>query len=240
MPAATPPIPLRLLRTTAHACGYWPERSARNLVLDARANAPGAAYPDLLASGFRRSGEVLYRPRCDSCSACIPVRIPVDGFRPDRTQRRCLARNDDVSVTLESPSLGEEVLELYQRYVNTRHPGSGMSTGDADAFAEMFLVEWGQTRFVCVRARATLLAVAITDVTAIGCSAVYTFFDTAQANGSRGLGTFSILAQVALTRTLELPHLYLGYWLNGHPNMHYKARFRPQQHLKSDSWIGAA
>ncbi|MEO6064300.1 MAG: arginyltransferase [Lysobacterales bacterium] len=226
-----------LLRTTAQACGYWPERSARNVVLDANANAPAAVYPELLAAGFRRSGEVVYRPRCDACSACVPVRIPVAGFRPDRAQRRCLTRNTDLAVTLESARHDHEVLDLYGRYVDARHPGSGMTTRDPEEFSAMFLADWARTKFVCARAEGQLLAVAITDVTALGCSAVYTFFEFAGPYASRSLGTFAILAQVALTRALELPHLYLGYWLDRHPNMHYKLRFRPQQQLRSEGWI---
>lgn len=229
-----------MLRTTAHACGYWPERTARNVLLDTSSNSQGVFYPELLAAGFRRSGEIVYRPRCDECSACVPVRIAMADFRPDRAQRRCLARNDDLSVTLETASLGRDILDLYQQYVDTRHPGSGMSTGDADAFAEMFLADWVRTRFICVRAQQQLLAVAITDVTSIGCSSVYTFYDPAKTNAGRGLGTFAILAQIALTRALELPHLYLGYWLDHHPSMHYKARFRPQQQLGSQGWIDVA
>ncbi len=238
MPVA-PPRPVRLLRTTAHACGYWPGRSARNVMLDADASAPGEVFADLLAAGFRRSGEAIYRPRCDACNACIPVRLPVVLFRPDRGQRRCLERNADLSVTLEPATSDARTIELYRRYVDARHPGSGMSTDDADDFVAMFFTAWAQTKFVCVRADQELLAVAITDITRIGCSAVYTFFNPAKQYAARGLGTFSVLAQVALTRALGLPHLYLGYWLDQHPNMHYKQRFRPQQHLQAQGWIDA-
>lgn len=238
MPAA-PPRPVRLLRTTAHACGYWPERSARNVVLDTGASAPGETFPELLAAGFRRSGEAIYRPRCDACDACVPVRLPVSRFRPDRAQRRCLARNTDLRVTLEPARCDDAIIDLYRRYVDARHPGSGMSTDDAGEFGAMFLTAWVRTSFLCVRDGPELLAVAITDLTRLGSSAVYTFFDPAEHNAARGLGTFSILAQVALTRALGLPHLYLGYWLEGHPNMHYKARFREQQHLRSSGWEDA-
>jgi len=235
----TSEITLRLLRTAPHACGYWPERSVRNLVFDDSANAADSVFPQLLSAGFRRSGSVIYRPRCDACTACIPVRVPVAGFRPDRTQRRCLARNADLEVTLEPSRNDDEVLALYSRYIDARHPGSGMSTDDAEEFAGMFLADWVDTRFVCIRASAQLLAVAVTDVTPIGCSAVYTFFDPAPEHGARSLGTFAILAQLALARTLQLPHLYLGYWLDQHPAMHYKHRFRPQQHLQPQGWMDA-
>ena len=240
MSAATPPAPQRLLRTAAHACGYWPERSARNLIFDDSAGGSDDAFERLLAAGFRRSGGIVYRPLCDACTACIPVRIPAPDFRPDRAQRRCLARNADLMVSLEAAGLDNGILDLYRRYVDARHPGSGMSTGDPNEFAAMFLTAWANSRFVCVRAEQQLLAVAITDITSVGCSAVYTFFDPATVPAARGLGTFAILAQVALTRALELPHLYLGYWLDRHPNMHYKARFRPQQRMTSQGWIDVA
>ncbi len=230
---------LRLLHTAPHSCGYWPERSARNLVLDPATDSPGAAFPQLLAAGFRRSGPVLYRPRCDACTACIPVRIPVADFRPDRSQHRCLARNADLDVTLGPSQCDAEVLELYARYIDARHSGSAMTAEDTTEFGAMFLAEWADTRFVCMRAGGRLLAVAVTDVTTVGCSAVYTFFDPAPAHAARSLGTFAILSQVALTRTLQLPHLYLGYWLDRHPAMHYKLRFRPQHHLLVEEWTDA-
>ncbi len=228
-----------MLETRDHACGYWPERSARNIVLDAEAHAPGTMFPHLLAAGFRRSGDLVYRPRCRACAACVPVRVPVGRFRPNRAQRRCLARNADLAVALEPARVDAEVLELYSRYLAARHPRGGMEAGDADALAAMLLADWADTRFVCVRAGGDPrpLAIAITDVTSSGCSAVYTFFDPAPEWSRRSLGTFSILTQIALTRELGLPHLYLGYWLDKHPNMHYKSGFRPQQHLVAGVWI---
>ncbi len=237
MSSVAQPRTVRLLSTAAHACGYWPERTARNVLLDAASTPPGAVYPGLLAAGFRRSGDTIYRPRCDACNACVPVRIPVAEFRADRSQRRCLARNADLSVQLTPASPDAEVLDLYQRYLESRHPRSGMFTSDAGEFADMFLTAWSGTRFLVVRGGSRLVAVAVTDITRTGCSAVYTFFEPARTHAARGLGTFAILSQIALTRTLGLPHLYLGYWLDRHADMHYKERFRPQERLESTGWV---
>ncbi len=129
-----------------------------------------------------------------------------------------------------------EILDLYGRYLNARHPGSPMQSDNAEAFREMMLARWAHSVMLIVRQDGRLMAVAITDVTPIGCSAVYTFFDPDPGLKQRSLGTFAILRQIEFVRELKLPHLYLGYWIDGHPAMHYKQRFQPQEHLSTRGW----
>ena len=117
---------LRIFHTAEHPCGYWPERVARDLVLDPRDPRLLAFYPMALDWGFRRSGDILYRPHCRGCRACVAVRIPVDSFVPDRSQRRCLARNKDVEMRVLPAERTEEQLALYRRYLGARHRGGGM------------------------------------------------------------------------------------------------------------------
>lgn len=231
--------PLRLFHTADHACGYWPERHARDLVFDPGDPRLAQTYPMALTWGFRRSGNLIYRPHCRNCQACVAVRIPVDEFRPDRSQRRCLARNADLETRVLPAERNDEHFALYQRYLGARHAGGGMD-GHGPAEFDQFLVSaWGQGRFLELRTRqahgqGTLLAVAVTDVVADAMSAVYTFYDPDTAE--RGLGTFAILQQIAWAQREGKRHLYLGYWIDGHRKMDYKHRYRPLESFDGHGW----
>jgi arginyl-tRNA--protein-N-Asp/Glu arginylyltransferase len=231
--------PLRLFHTADHACGYWPERQARDLVFDPGDPRLAQTYPMALTWGFRRSGNLIYRPHCRGCQACVAVRIPVDEFRPDRSQRRCLARNADIETRVLPAERNDEHFALYQRYLGARHAGGGMD-GHGPAEFDQFLVStWGQGRFLELRTRQAhgpgeLLAVAVTDVVANALSAVYTFYDPDAAG--RGLGTYAILQQIAWAQREGKRHLYLGYWIDGHPKMAYKRRYRPLESFDGHGW----
>lgn len=231
---------LRLFHTGGHACGYWPDRAARDLVLDPRDPRLGAIYPQALAWGFRRSGDLVYRPHCTHCRACVAVRIPVADFAPDRSQRRCLARNASVQARIVPAQRTPEHFALYQRYLEARHQDGGMDGHGPAEFDQFLLGSWPDTRFVELREPATadgpghLLAVAVTDRVPGALSAVYTFFDPDQ--GARGLGTLAILRQIEWARRDGLEHLYLGYWIDGHGKMDYKRRFRPLEAFDGRRW----
>lgn len=227
---------LRLFHSAPHPCGYWPGRQARDLVLDPRDPRLAALYSMALEWGFRRSGDIVYRPSCGSCHACVPVRIPVAAFAPDRSQRRCLARNADVETHVVSPACTDEYLALYRRYLSSRHAGGGMDDHGAHEFEQFLIGAWNDSRFLELRERGShrLLAVAVTDRVPEALSAVYTFYDPDEA--TRGLGTLSILRQVEWARRDGRAHLYLGYWIDGHPKMHYKRRFRPLEGFDGRTW----
>jgi arginine-tRNA-protein transferase len=226
--------PVRLLRTVPHRCGYFAERVAQNLVIDPAARELGAIFGDALRAGFRRAGDHVYRPACHGCRACVAARIPVASFRPDRAQRRCAARNRDLAVAETPARIDDETFALYRRYLEARHPGGGMDDAEPVDFARFVRSGWADTRFLEFRLDGRLVAVAVTDYTPAGLSAVYTFFEPTLA--TRGLGTFAILTQVATARREALPHLYLGYWIAGHPKMDYKARFRPLEVIDGGRW----
>jgi len=226
---------VRLFQTLPHNCGYYAERTAQNLVVDPGAPHLDRLYPPALAKGFRRAGGHLYLPQCTACQACVPCRIDVEGFTPDRAQRRCLARNGDLTVTEAQPGFTHERHELYRRYLHARHSGGGMDAADADDFQRFLAAPWSPTLFVEFRERDRLLGIAVTDVTLSGVSAVYTFFDPDE--GARSLGTFGILQQVALAKRRGIPYVYLGFWIAGHPKMDYKRRFRPLEIRKLGRWI---
>jgi leucyl-tRNA---protein transferase len=227
-------VELRLYRTAEHPCGYWPERSARNLLLAPGDEALPLAYPQSLALGFRRSGTTVYRPWCPSCKACIAVRLPVERFRPDRNQRRCLARNADVELNLAPPQRNSENFALYRRYLASRHPGGGMDEPEPEDFDAFLAGSWAPTHFFELRESGRLLALAVTDVVPDALSAVYTFFDP--DDSERSPGTLAILRQIAWARDTGRSHLYLGYWIAGHPKMDYKRRFGPLEALVEGRW----
>ena len=227
---------LRLFHSAPHPCGYWPERQARDLVLDPRDPRLSGYYPMALEWGFRRSGDIVYRPSCGGCRACVPVRIPVAAFCPDRSQRRCLARNADVEAHIVTPSSHDEYLDLYQRYLGARHRGGGMDDHGAHEFEQFLIGSWNDGRFLELRQRHThrLLGVAVSDVLPDALSAVYTFFDPDES--ARGLGTRGVLTHIEWAARENRAHLYLGYWIAGHPKMAYKRRYQPLEAFDGRGW----
>ena len=225
---------LRLFHTGLHPCGYWPERTARDLVLDPDDPRLAGFYPQALAWGFRRSGDIVYRPHCHGCRACVAVRIPVAEFKPNRSQRRCLARNGDVETRVLPARRTGEQLDLYRRYLQARHPQGGMDGHGAAEFDQFLVGSWTHGRFLELRADGRLLAVAATDLAEGALSAVYTFYDPDE--DARGLGTLAILHQVRWALRDGRAHLYLGYWIDGHGKMDYKRRFRPLEAFDGRRW----
>jgi len=227
---------LRVFHTGDHPCGYWPTRQARDLVLDPRDTRLPRLYPLALGWGFRRSGDLVYRPHCLGCRACVAVRIPVADFTPDRSQRRCLARNADVVARVLPAERTDEHFALYRRYLAARHAGGGMDTHGVAEFDQFLIGGWCEGRFLELREHDShrLLAVAVTDLADDALSAVYTFFEPDAA--ARGLGTLAILQQIEWARRDGRGHLYLGYWIAGHDKMDYKRRFRPLEGFDGRQW----
>ena len=229
---------IRVFQTLEHDCGYYPQRRARNLVIDPLAPDMRQLYALALGNGFRRSGGHVYRPDCNHCRACTPSRVVVREFRPGRSQRRCLQRNADLRLEWAEATHTAEIGDLYQRYLSQRHPGGGMDDVDASDFERFLRCDWSPTRFLCLRdPGGRLLAVAVTDVLPRALSAVYTFYEPGETR--RGLGTLAILRQIEQARLQGRDHLYLGYWIDGHPKMDYKRRFQPLQRLIDGQWVGA-
>ncbi|MGY0618775.1 arginyltransferase [Lysobacter sp. A378] len=230
---------LRLFHTAEHPCGYWPQRIARDLVLDPCDPQLSQRYPMALGWGFRRSGGIVYRPHCQGCQACVAVRIPVERFRPDRSQRRCLARNARVEMRVLPAERTDEQLALYQRYLAARHKDGGMDGHGATEFDQFLGGLWNTGRFIELRepeaqGPGRLLAVAVTDVIEDALSAVYTFYDPREHQ--RGLGTLAVLKQLQWAHSQQHRYLYLGYWIAAHPKMDYKRRFRPLEQFDGRNW----
>lgn len=192
-------------------------------------------YDLLIQKGFRRSGHHIYRPHCDACRKCISVRIIIEEFTPKRAQKRAEKNNSDLTTHLSDSRYTEEYFLLYKKYLNNRHPDSGMDKPTKVDFERFLVTDWCDSIFCELRLDGELLCVAVTDVTSTGLSAVYTFFDPDYPK--RSLGTAAIMKQIELTRQMNLPYLYLGYWISGSQKMMYKATFNPQEHYIGDHWV---
>ncbi len=226
---------IKLFQGSENVCGYLSDRTAVNIYADPHHPDPGDVYDRLITRGFRRSGEFVYRPGCGGCSACVPVRIVAGEFTPRRTDKRNLKSNQDILVRYCKARYSDEYFELYKRYLDNRHPGDGMDNPTPEDFERFLLNPWGHALFVEMRLDDVCVAVAVTDVTGSGLSAVYTFFEPTLEK--RGLGRYSVLQQVQLCRDMSMPYLYLGYWVEGCNKMEYKSDFKPQERFDGQQWI---
>lgn len=225
---------LRFFRTPAHPCSYLDDREATTLFVDPSTPMTSALYSKLSQRGFRRSGEFLYRPHCQGCNACIPVRVPVNQFQWRRRHRRLLERNADLTVESRPARFDRELYSLYARYISSRHGDGDMYPPSEEQFTGFLISQWSDTRFFCFRAAGKLLAFAVVDRLEDGLSAVYTFYDPDEPQ--RGLGNLAVLWELERCRREGLPYLYLGYWVDGCRKMTYKGNFRPLQQLRDNVW----
>lgn len=225
---------LRLFITQEHACGYFPDRQARNLLLDPQNARIFDHYHRALGAGFRRSGALVYRPACRDCTACVPVRIDVEQFKASRNLQRVRRRAGAVTSAFAKAVCDDEHFDLYRHYLQHRHAGGGMDDPKPEDFERYLGSGSDRTEFLDFRIDGRLVAVAVTDRVPEALSAVYTFFDPALAHLS--LGTLAILRQFDAARAEGLRWLYLGYFIDGHPKMHYKSRFPALEALEGKRW----
>ncbi len=231
-------VPNRVLtfyRSGPMPCPYLPGRIEQQLFTELSGNGVQEVFEQLSLGGFRRSHHIAYRPACRGCSACVPVRIDVNGFVLTKAWQRVTRANADLAVESTGKRITDEQFLLFQRYVRSRHGDGDMARMTRRDYATMVVSSPVQTELVEFRDRdGTLMAGCLMDWLADGLSAVYSFYEPDAPK--RSLGTQVVLWMVAEARRLGLPYVYLGFWIEDSPKMAYKGRFRPLEAFSADGW----
>lgn len=226
---------LKLFATQAHPCSYLEGQEATTVFVDPEAAIDIHVYSQLSLLGFRRSGAHLYRPQCSTCQACMSCRIPVALFKPNRSQKRCWRRNQDIDLRIVNSINTLEHYNLYSRYIEGRHQDGDMYPPSETQYKAFLTSEWGATQFIEFRLQERLIGISVCDKLEDGLSAVYTFYDPDLQE--RSLGKFAILAQIEMANQLHLPYVYLGYWIKQCDKMNYKTDYRPLELLINRRWM---
>ncbi len=225
---------LKFYLTPEHPCSYFRERRATTLFVDPRIPVSGYQFALLTENGFRRSGDYIYRPQCETCQACESLRIPIAQFQANKSQRRVAKRNEDLTVYIKPVEFRQEHYQLYEKYIDARHKGGDMYPASEQQYQSFLLTPFPTARLLEFRLEQQLVAVAMIDELPEALSAIYTFFDPDLSE--RSLGTYAILWQIAQCRVQELRFLYLGYYIQASQKMSYKSHFRPFELYRNNQW----
>jgi arginine-tRNA-protein transferase len=228
-PALPSPFVVPLTVTPAHPCSYLPDRDATTRAFRIR-KMTGMQYQAFMDASFRRSGTVIYQPVCAGCRACESIRVPVAEYHPNKSQRRCMRKNADLSMQVSEPCPTEEKYAIYKNYQLKCH-ADGESTWDS--YVEFLYDSPVATLEFCYRDnRGRVLGVGICDVCEKSLSSVYFYYDVAEVR--RGLGIYSALREIGFAVEWGIPYYYLGFRVQGCSKMQYKSNFQPAEILHSD------
>ncbi|MBF7072581.1 arginyltransferase [Glaciecola sp. MH2013] len=220
--------------TQAFDCSYLPDKKEQLLVCVEPKETLSDIFSQLTQSGFRRSGEQIYRPHCNNCSACQSIRVISRAFSPSKSQKRVLSKNRDIQIKISDHD-NPDYYPLYERYINEVHNDGAMFPATYEQYTSFVNCEWNQPLFIEGYIKDELIGVAVTDVLDDGYSALYTFFNPELS--ARSLGTFFILQQIALCAQQDKAYLYLGYQIDDCRKMNYKKNFYPTERFIHDKWV---
>lgn len=225
-------IPLYL--TSEYACSYLANKTARNCFIHPSTPLTTELYSELIRHGFRRNGSQIYRPQCGDCTACTPLRIPVQTFKPSRNQKRTRKINKLTRNIIKAVAFEPRHYQLYQRYQNARHANGFMANVSPNDYMNFLASSWCETPFIEFSYDTELVAIAVVDYLYDALSAVYTFFDPKFSHLSPG--RYAVLWQIDYAQELGLQWLYLGFWIADCQKMSYKNQYRPIQALVNNQW----
>ena len=229
-------LKIKLYQSVPYSCPYIPSNIAHHYTTDPNLLLSAPIYSSLIEMGFRRAGERIHRPNCKTCDQCVSLRIPVSQFTPNKSQRRVINKNQDLTSWVVKSPRHEDYIDLYEQYITSKHPESeGMQEAE-DTFDNFLFSRWSEAFAIEYREPSNqLVCVSICDPVEHGWSAVYTFYDLEYAQ--RSLGTFSILTQIELLKDRKLDYLYLGYWIRDCKKMNYKTNFKPCEGFINEQWV---
>lgn len=243
-----PPIhKLQFYVTTAYQCGYLPNKLAQSLIAAPQHLVDAKIYSGLIQQGFRRSGKFAYRPYCQNCNECVPVRIILKYFTANRSQKRAYKQHQNLTTTILPVAFHEEHYALYAAYQKARHTSEKLyqddeinqsekpDLDDAEQYRSFLCQTNIESILVEFREDGRLKMVSVIDIVLDGISAVYTFYEASDVKTS--YGTYNVLWQIEWAKSLNLPYLYLGYWIKNSQKMSYKQNYKPQEKLINGEWL---
>jgi len=240
LPNDAPLQKLQFYVTTGYSCGYLPNKLAQSLIASPQHLIDANIYNGLIQQGFRRSGKFAYRPHCETCCECIPVRIVIENFNPSRSQKRAFKQHQNLTVSILPIAFHEEHYKLYAAYQIARHANEEAEKNDkpeqddVEQYRNFLCHSNVESVMVEFRENDQLKMVSVIDIVRDGISAVYTFYETADPKAS--FGTYNVLWQIEWAKTLDFPYLYLGYWIRESKKMAYKQNYKPLEMLIDGEW----
>ncbi len=240
LPSEPPLQKLQFYVTSGYSCGYLPNKLAQSLIASPQHLIDAHIYSGLIQQGFRRSGKFAYRPHCETCRECVPVRVSVADFTPSRSQKRAFKQHQNLTITILPIDFHEEHYQLYAAYQIARHTNSESENDekpeqdDVEQYKNFLCQTNVESVMVEFRENEKLKMVSVIDIVLDGISAVYTFYDTSDSRAS--FGTYNVLWQIEWAKTLHIPYLYLGYWIKESKKMAYKQNYKPLEMLIDGEW----